>query len=53
MALSCDYRIMAKGPYKIGLNETLLVSELNNNHFKIQLSIKSFMRTGHKSSVLV
>jgi Delta3-Delta2-enoyl-CoA isomerase len=25
MAMSCDYRIMADGPYKIGLNETLLV----------------------------
>ena len=25
MAMSCDYRIMARGPYKIGLNETLLV----------------------------
>jgi 3,2-trans-enoyl-CoA isomerase len=25
MSISCDYRIMAKGPYKIGLNETLLV----------------------------
>lgn len=24
MAMSCDYRIMAKGVYKIGLNETLL-----------------------------
>jgi len=24
MAISCDYRVMAKGPYKIGLNETLL-----------------------------
>ncbi len=25
MAMTCDYRIMAKGKYKIGLNETLLV----------------------------
>ena len=24
MALSCDYRIMAKGPYKIGLNATVV-----------------------------
>ena len=24
LAMSCDYRIMSKGPYKIGLNETLL-----------------------------
>jgi len=24
MAISCDYRIMSSGPYKIGLNETLL-----------------------------
>merc|ERR1712127_924148 len=24
MAMSCDYRIMTKGPYKMGLNETLL-----------------------------
>jgi Delta3-Delta2-enoyl-CoA isomerase len=24
MACSCDYRIMSKGPFKIGLNETLL-----------------------------
>lgn len=24
MAISCDYRVMSKGPYKIGLNETLL-----------------------------
>lgn len=24
MSMSCDYRIMAKGPYRIGLNETLL-----------------------------
>jgi Delta3-Delta2-enoyl-CoA isomerase len=24
LACACDYRIMAKGPYKIGLNETLL-----------------------------
>lgn len=24
MSISCDYRVMAKGPYKIGLNETLL-----------------------------
>ncbi|CAF0705138.1 unnamed protein product [Brachionus calyciflorus] len=24
LAMSCDYRIMTKGPYKIGLNETLL-----------------------------
>jgi hypothetical protein len=29
MAMSCDYRIMVKGPYKIGLNETQLVSKLN------------------------
>ena len=26
LAMSCDYRIMSRGPYKIGLNETLLVS---------------------------
>jgi len=25
MALTCDYRIMSSGSYKIGLNETLLV----------------------------
>ncbi|RMZ93199.1 enoyl- delta isomerase mitochondrial [Brachionus plicatilis] len=24
LSISCDYRIMSKGPYKIGLNETLL-----------------------------
>lgn len=24
MSISCDYRVMATGPYKIGLNETLL-----------------------------
>jgi 3,2-trans-enoyl-CoA isomerase len=24
LAMSCDYRIMSRGPYKIGLNETLL-----------------------------
>lgn len=28
MAISCDYRIMASGPYKIGLNETLLVRNI-------------------------
>ena len=33
IAMSCDYRIMAKGPYKIGLNETLLVSFLFLFHF--------------------
>ena len=25
MSISCDYRVMATGPYRIGLNETLLV----------------------------
>jgi len=28
MAMSCDYRVMATGKYAIGLNETLLVSDL-------------------------
>lgn len=27
MSISCDYRVMATGPYKIGLNETLLVKK--------------------------
>ena len=25
LPMSCDYRLMANGPYKIGANETLLV----------------------------
>lgn len=29
-AMCCDYRIMVKGPYKIGLNETQLVIKLFN-----------------------
>jgi hypothetical protein len=33
-AMSCDYRIMVKGPYKIGLNETQLV---NSSLFFFQL----------------
>lgn len=35
MAMSCDYRIMAKGPYKIGLNETLLVRIGNNCSYRV------------------
>ena len=53
MAMSCDYRIMVKGPYKIGLNETQLVSKLYFFGLKNEQPFIILHLKGNRRSLLV